>query len=210
MPYQSRPRWPWLWQGKIGPAFWTIASIFSMVLNLILVVALVLLARQLFTLKTLVNDRVLGGLYWNFQKMDEAHIRTTIPISTSVPAKFDLPLNTITTVVLTEDTVIPDATIYNLDAGALRISQARTTILLPAGSRLPVQLNLTVPVDQQIPVNLTVDVDIPLNQTDLHQPFVGLQDVVSPFYRALLITPNTWQQAVCGPQPSPMCARIFP
>jgi hypothetical protein len=29
---------------------------------------------------------------------------------------------------------------------------------------------------------LNVDVDIPLNQTDLHEPFVGLQGVVKPYY----------------------------
>lgn len=210
MPYDEyRPRRPWLWQRKIGPAFWTIASLISMTVNIILVVALILLARQVFSLKQLVSDGLLGGLYWNFEKMDDAHIRTSIPVSAQVPAKFDLPLSTTTTVILTEDTVIPNATIYNLDAGALKISQAKTTILLPAGAALPVQLNLTVPVDQQIPVNLTVDVDIPLEETELHEPFVGLQQVVEPYYRAMLNTPNTWEQALCGPRPSSLCQQMF-
>ncbi len=86
---------------------------------------------------------------------------------------------------LTEDTTVKGMTIYNLNAGALFISQAQADIILPAGTDLPVALNIVVPVDQKISVKLLVDVDIPLNQTDLHPPFVGLQDVVKPYYTLL-------------------------
>ena len=40
---------------------------------------------------------------------------------------------------------------------------------------------MQIPVDAMIPVTLTVPVSIPLNETDLHQPFVGLQQVVQPY-----------------------------
>lgn len=194
---------------KIGPAFWTITGLISLSVNLLLIVALVVLSRELFSLKHLVQNQLLGGLYENFVKMDQAHIRTTIPINTQVPAKFDLPLNTTTTVTLTEDTVIQQAVIYDLDAGNLRISQASMNIILPAGSQLPVQLDLVVPVDQQIPVNLVVNVDIPLEQTELHQPFVGLQTVVKPYYTLLDQMPNSWQETLCGPEPSGLCPQII-
>lgn len=190
---------------KIGPAFWTIASLVSMLVNVILIVVLVVLGNQLFALKHLVEHDLLGGLYTNFVDMDKAHIKTTIPVSTQVPAKFDLALNANTNVVLTQDTVINNATIYELSAGPLLISRAHTNIMLPAGTNLPVALNLTVPVDQQIPVNLNVDVDIPLEQTDLHKPFVGLQEVVKPYYTFLNSLPNTWPDAICGPNPSDLC-----
>jgi hypothetical protein len=195
---------------KIAPAFWTVASIISLLVNITLIVIIILLSRQLFSLKQLVQEQLIGGLYSNFIKMDQSHIRTTIPIDTEVPAKFDLPLNTTTMVTLTEDTVIPKATIYDLDAGALRISKAKTNIILPAGSKLPVQLNLTVPVDQKIPVKLMVDVDIPLNQTELHIPFTGLRGVIEPYYSMLTQMPKTWQEAICGPQPSGFCPQIIP
>jgi hypothetical protein len=45
-----------------------------------------------------------------------------------------------------------------------------------------VHLEMTVPVDASIPITLNVPVDIPLEQTELHRPFVGLQQVVSPYY----------------------------
>jgi hypothetical protein len=199
----------WIRGEKIGPAFWTVAGILSVIVNIILIVMLVALGKQLFSLKQLVEDQVIGGLYNNFVLMDAAHIRTTIPVSTEVPAKFDLALNTNTTVVLTEDTHLMNATIYELNAGGmLYIPRAKTNIILPAGTSLPVALNLTVPVDQKIPVNLNVEVDIPLNQTELHQPFVGLREVVSPYYGLLGSLPNSWQETLCGPEPSELCARI--
>ncbi len=186
------------WQGKIGPAFWTVASLISLAVNIILLVALILLGQQLFTLKAVVQDQVLGGLYTNFQQMDTAHIRTTIPIDIQVPAKFDLPLDTNTTVRLTEDTIVKGMTISNLNAGALYISQAKADITLPAGTELPIALKLTVPVDQKIPVKFNVAVDIPLNKTDLHAPFVGLQKVVKPYYTLMTDMPNSWHRALCS------------
>jgi hypothetical protein len=221
---------------RFGPAFWTIASLVSMVVNFILIILLLVLGRQLFMLKGIVQEQVLGGLYTNFQLMDQAHIRTTIPVSTEVaakfdlpltglqvPAKFDLPLNTQTTVTLTQDTYIPGATLYNLNAGGLSITRATLDINLPAGTKLPVELNLTVPVDQmipldsvvvpvdqKIPVNLMVEVDIPLSETDLHPPFVGLQEVVKPYYTLLSALPDSWKTAICGPDPQGLCAQIVP
>lgn len=202
------PKRQWFQLGKVGPAFWTVSSIVSMVVNIILIVVLLSLGRQLFALKHLVEDQLLGGLYENFVAMDNAHIRTSIPVAAQVPAKFDLPLSTNTTVTLTEDTYLNNATIYEFNAGALYISRAATNIILPAGTQLPVALNLTVPVDQQIPVNLIVDVDIPLNQTDLHKPFVGLQEVVKPYYTLLDSLPDTWPEALCGPEPSGLCKQF--
>lgn len=194
---------------KIGPAFWTVTGLISLSVNIILLISLIILGRELLTVKSLVQRQLLGGLYDNFVKMDQAHIRTSIPVATQVPAKFDLPLNTTTTVTLTEDTVIHQAVIYDLDAGNLRISQATMNIILPAGSQLPVQLDLVVPVDQQIPVNLVVDVDIPLEQTELHGPFTGLQTVVKPYYMLLDEAPNSWQEILCGPEPSEFCLKTI-
>lgn len=194
---------------KVGPAFWTITSIISLIVNVILILVLFSLASQLFSLKKLVHNQLLGGLYENFVKMDEAHIRTTIPVQTNVPAKFDLPLNTTTMVTLTENTVIPQATIYDFRSGTLSITNANANIILPAGTQLPIQLNLTVPVDQQIPVSLMVNVDIPLSQTELHEPFVGLQEVIKPYYNLLDEVPDSWQEALCGPDPSGLCPQII-
>jgi len=200
-----RPRRGW----KFAPAFWTTASVISLAVNLVLLAALLSIGRQLFAIKKVVEQQVLGGLYQNFVWMDQAHIKTTIPVSTQVKAQFDLPLNTHTVVVLTEDTTLANARVARLTTGGLSIENAPATIILPAGTRLPVALDLTVPVNQMIPVNLNVEVDIPLNQTELHQPFVGLQEVVRPYYRLMKELPDTWGEAFCGPHPSVLCAWAF-
>jgi hypothetical protein len=80
----------------------------------------------------------------------------------------------------------------------LNITNALTTIVLPQGTTLPIFLNLTVPVDQMVPVSLKVEVDIPLAETQLHEPFSGLQEVVKPFY--CMLNPTALKldgQSVC-------------
>ncbi len=186
-----------LWQGNFLPAFWSIGAALSMILNIVLLVAVILLGNQLFTIKRMVTNDVVGGLYYNFLLMDQATIDADIQVEDQIPVQFDLPLKQNTVVVLTKDTLIENATV-NLRTGGLNIQQAPTDIILPKGTRLPVQLNLTVPVDTQIPVSLTVPVDIPLKETELHEPFIGLQEVVSPFYWMLADQPDSWPQARCA------------
>ncbi len=81
--------------------------------------------------------------------------------------------------------------------GGLSITQAPTDILLPAGTQLPIELNLEVPVDTTVPVDLEVFVEIPLRDTQLHNPFVGLQNVISPYNELLANTPDDWQEVWC-------------
>ena len=126
---------------QVAPAFWTVASVLSLVVNLVLIILVIALASQVFTLKRLITEQLLGGLYNNFVLMDEAHIQTTIAIDEEVPAKFNLKLNTDTTVVLTEDTPIQGARV-SLSTGGMSIYSAPTDIILPAGTNLPIHLKL--------------------------------------------------------------------
>jgi hypothetical protein len=59
---------------------------------------------------------------------------------------------------------------------------APAMVTLPANQPLVVDLNFSLPVQTSVPVHLDVPVNIPLNQTELHGPFVGLQEVVRPWY----------------------------
>jgi hypothetical protein len=189
-PFLSRLA-PIFWQGKLGPAFWTVASVVSLAVNIFLIVLLILAARQLFSLKTVLSGQLVDGLYQNFASMDRAHIITTISVKDTIPVVFDLPVKTETKVVLTRDTRIRDASV-NLSTGGLSITNAPANIVLPAGTELPISLSIMVPVSTTVPVNLTVPVDIPLDQTELHQPFVGLQNVVNPYRKLLAGLPDSW------------------
>lgn len=188
---------------NLWEAFKTVAILFSFVVNLILVVALIGALMFIFDLKKGVAEPLLGGLYNGFVQMDEAHISTTIPVNTTIPvsdkvtADFNLPLQQTTNVILAQDTVITGASV-SINGGILQLSNAPTTILLPQGTVLPVILDLTVPVKQDIPVNLNIPVsipvavDIPLTQTELHQPFTDLRDLFSPYYLLVKGLPSSW------------------
>ncbi len=206
-PVQPKRRAPF--RLNIMPAFWTVTGLISLVINVILIAILLSLANYVFTLKAVVENQLIGGLASNFSLMDQASIKTNITVSTQVPAKFSLPLETDTTVILTRDTVIKSAHV-TVSTGGLQITNALTNITLPAGTELPIHLNLEVPVDQQIPVNINVPVDIPLNQTDLHRPFVGLQNVVQPYSVLLDQIPNSWENIMCGSNPSDLCKAVVP
>lgn len=190
------------------PRFWTATAIFSLVVNVILVIVVVVLLTQVFAIKSAIQTGLIDPLYENFVRMDEARIQTTVTVETSVPAKFDLPLSTDTTVILSQDTAISNANV-DINTGSLTLN-APADIILPAGTNLPIHLTLSVPVDQQIPVSLTVPVDIPLNQTELHTPFVGLRDTVAPYRDLLNQIPSSWEEVFCGINPSHFCATLIP
>ena len=80
------------WQGKLLPAFWTVMSISSFVVNIILIVLLVALSQQVSTLKDLVSTQLLTGLSDNFAAMDKAVIETSIIVDDTIPVQFDLPV----------------------------------------------------------------------------------------------------------------------
>jgi hypothetical protein len=192
-------------QGRVAPAFWNVASLVSLTVNAALIAIIILLARDLFAIKQLVSNQLIGGLYQNFVAMDNSHIITniqvhdTIQVNDKIPVVFDLPLKQETQVKLTKDTPIKNATIY-LNGQAVPLD-----IVLRKGTPLNINLDLSVPVSQtvpvvlNVPVNLNVPVDIALNQTDLHQPFVGLQEMVAPYHNLLSSLPDGWRETpFCG------------
>lgn len=199
---------------KFLPAFWTIASVISMAVNLVLIIAILLLFQlrgRLPELQVFATDTasgLLGGLYHNFVKMDQANIRTNIHIEEQIPVKFTLNVSGETRVTLTQPVTIRGASV-SVSTGGLNIRDANATIILPAGVELPIFIdNLVVPVDQQVPAVLDVPVDIPLDQTELHEPFVGLQKVVEPWY--CLIEPDATVNGlqVCARNPNPSAAPV--
>lgn len=189
-----------VYQRRFGPAFWTVASVLSLIVNVILIAIILILGRQLFNMRTIVSEGLLGGLYTNFVKMDQAHILTSVNVSSTIqvqdqiPVVFDLPLNQNTQVVLTTPTSINGATIF-LNGAAVPLN-----LILPSGTSLNIGMDMvvpvsaTIPVALDVPVNLTVPVDIPLDQTELHDPFVGLQSVVRPYNELISETPSSWEE----------------
>jgi hypothetical protein len=178
-PARNGPRFKFL------PAFWTIASLMSITVNIILIVILLTLFQMLEPILGTTTGQVsglLGGLYDNFVKMDQAHIRTSIHVEKEIPVQFSLNVSGPTNVRLSQPVTISGA-LVTVSTGGLNITNARATIVLPQDTLLPINIeNLVVPVDQKVLAELDVPVDIALDQTELHEPFVGLQRVVQPWY----------------------------
>jgi len=178
------------WRYRLRPnrelarrAYWDVTATFSLIVNVILVGLLLVMAQQIRNLRTTVNtlgNTVLGGLYSNFVKMDQASINTTITVNTQVPLNFNLPVSQNTQVVLTRDVSIPGAHVV-INTGILNIN-AQANVTLPAGTSLPIALNLDIPVQTTIPISLQVPVNIPMSQTELHEPFTSLQTALRPLY----------------------------
>jgi hypothetical protein len=168
---------------RFGPAFWNVTGVLSLVVNGILLAVLLILFQYLGFLHFASNDvgaGLVGGLFTNFEKMDAATIRTNIPIDAQIPLDIVVPVQTTTEITLAQQVVIPNAHVrittpnVNIDSDA--------TVTLPAGTPLMVNLNFNLPVRTSIPVRLDVPVNIPMNATELHEPFVGLQEVIRPLY----------------------------
>ena len=75
------------------PAFWTIASVMSFTVNIVLLIALLIALQLLGAIQVTTTDQLsglLGGLYTNFVKMDQANIRTNIHVEKEIPVQFTL------------------------------------------------------------------------------------------------------------------------
>jgi len=166
-----------------GPPFWTITGCLSLIVNVVLIVILLSAWPFLGVLQSTaggIGSGIIGGLYSNFEKMDRATIRTTIPVRANVPLNITVPVQTTTRITLAEAAEIPNARVV-INTGSVNIN-SNASVTLPAGTPLTVTLNFALPVQDTIPVEIDVPVEIPMNATELHEPFVGLQDVIRPLY----------------------------
>lgn len=184
----ERLKIPWKYRlrpdlGLARRAAWDISAVLSLLLNAVLLTVVLLLAAQVKSLKNTVNG-LLGGLYDNFVRMDNAVISTTININQMpIPLNFTLPVEQEEVYV----TLTRDVTIRNALVGVLSLP---TSVTLPRGTVLPVSLRMDVPVKTVVLVDLRVPVNIKLaeanppdpNAASLHQAFLGLQDTIGPFY----------------------------
>jgi len=183
------------WRLKLLPAFWTIASIMSITVNIGLLIALLIALQMLGAIQSTTNDQVsglLGGLYNNFVKMDQAAIISNIPVDANIPLNITVPVQTTTQITLAQEATIRNAHV-RINTGALNID-ADAVVTLPAGTPLVVSLDFPLAVQNTIPVHLDVPVNIPLSATQLHEPFLGLRQVVEPWY--CLVEPNAMMNDV--------------
>jgi hypothetical protein len=117
--------------------------------------------------------------------MEQATIERTIPVDANIPLNIMVPVTTTTSITLAEPVVLQSRVVIDQPNFYLNYP---ATVTLSQGSVLPVTLNFQLPVQNTIPVHLDVPVNIPLRETQLREPFVGLQNVIEPWY--CLVEPN--------------------
>jgi hypothetical protein len=173
-------------QSRYGclPTFWTIASVLSMVVNIILIAVVFILLLNLGALRAKFNEAtgLLPQLYGSFAAMDSATISRVIPVDANIPLNLTVPVTlTGQKIVLTQDT--PLVARVEIHTGGLDLVTNNAQITLYRNQTLVVDLaQFNLPVQNNVPVHLDVPVRIPLNETELHQPFVGLRNIVQPYY----------------------------
>ncbi len=188
------------------PAFWTIASVLSMIVNVILIALILILFDMVGVLQRTANDQIsglVGGLYQNFVKMEQATITSNIPVDANIPLNIMVPVQARNeTITLSQPADIQGVQIDIVTPGfTLHARNAR--VILPTGTPLNVNFDLELPVQNTIPVHLDVPVNIPLRETQLNEPFVGLQKVIEPWY--CLVEPDAlvMGEQICSPFVNP-------
>ncbi len=170
----------YFWQKKPWQAFKNTALIFSFLVNLVLIIVLLLILPQILPLVNGAVKPLVGGLHQSFVEMNQASITRTIIVDDVVPINLDIPISASTMVTLTQDVVLGNYPITLILPGGGGQISGNVTLVLPTGLELPVQLGLHVSVEDQIPINLGVDIDIPLNETQLGTPFTRLENLFGP------------------------------
>ena len=176
--------------GKPWQAFKTFAILFSFIVNIILLIVLLLVAPLILPIVDNIAKPIVGGLTNSFVDMSQAKIVRTINVEDDIDIAFTLPLETRTDVVLAEPVPLNVEAEFVLPGDGGRIKGV-VAIELPQNLVLPVELKLEVPVEEQIPVALAVDVEIPLNETELGQPFNTLRGLFEPLNNLLIKLPST-------------------
>ncbi len=179
----------------IGTGLKNFFILFSFIVNLVLVAFILVLLFTIFDIKKNIVTPLITGLHSSFVGLDEATIDWTIPVRDSIPVVLDIPLQTETTVVLTENVPLFVNANITLPGGGGNLS-ATVNLTLPQGLELPVSLDLNVPVDEQLDVALDVRAVIPIADTQLHDPIENLWLTFEPIARALYNLPDGFGETI--------------
>ena len=185
-PPDSRPlfvRLPMLWKAMILTSF-----IINLVLIAVVIGLVVFVLRYRSELAT-TTVGVQGFAHGNVaelrdvvQQLQQAHIKTTIPLDQPLPLKglgVVVPVSQEPTVTLV-DPVPLNLEGADIDLGSgNRLRAQNIALVLPAGTPLKIKLNMQIPLDDvTIPIKLSVPVDIAMADTELAPQFKRLGNVV--------------------------------
>jgi len=180
----------WL-REKLSPAYWNVTGSLSLLVNAVLIIIVLLMGREIFSLKRQLYTDLAGGMAYNYSLMDQASIQAQVPISLDVPLDMQIPISVATDVTLTRDTPVENAPVI-ITTGVININNP-ADIVLPAGTVLPIQLNITVPYQQTLKYVTTATVEIPIAETSLHTPLANMEQLLSSYGGTSSEAPLQWE-----------------
>lgn len=188
---EPRPQRSVAW--RLWNAFKNVATIFSFLVNFVLILILMLLVLNpdpIFVVKRDVAEPLLVDLDQAFAALGDTTIRTTVHITDTMPVVFDLPLNQQTDVILTQAVPlnVPSTFIFPGGGGAIN---GTVSLNLPQGQALPVALTMSVPVSTTVPVMMQVPVEIQLADAGMASAIEQLRAVFQPITRFVQSLPDT-------------------
>jgi hypothetical protein len=191
----------WIWSGKPWQAFKNFAIVFSFFLNIFFIILLIVAATMIIPALKEIAEPMVSGMNQSFTEINKAHIVRTIQVEDTIPINFDIPVSTTTEVTIIEPVPMAVPTNFVLP-GAGGTINGTVFFDLPTGTVLPVQLDVMVPVRESVPVELSVDVDIPIEETELDAPFSVLRSIFGPLGNVLLELPDdnreVYRRAIFG------------
>jgi hypothetical protein len=121
----------------------------------------------------------LGELMTSIEGLQNAHIRTSIPIDKQLPINLEVPVNQQTAVHTTAAVPLVVPARFTFPGGGGQINGS-VALSLPAGLELPINLNMSIPISSTVPVQFDVPVDIAMQDTELADDFNRLHTLVEP------------------------------
>jgi len=173
--------------GRIWNALKNISLIMSMVINLVLIVVVVVLISQIGAIKTTFST-VLGQLDSAFAGLGNSSIVDTIKIDQHVPIEFDLPIDQSITVQTQSPIPLSVPTTFSL--GAFGTINGTVSLEIPAGTSLPIHLQMTVPVSNQISVKFDQPISINLASKGLGPVVINLRAALTPLVNLVKQLPD--------------------
>ena len=173
---------------RFWEAFKTIAIILSFIVNIVLIIIVVALVSQLGAIKATLNG-IVGQLDSGFVSLGSAVVRDTIHIDQQVPVQFDLAVDQSGTATILQPVPLSMPATFSL--GPFGTIYGTVSLSLHPGTMLPVQINMTVPVSNAIPVVFDQPVAIPLGERGLGPVIAEFRGVTVPLLETIQTLPDS-------------------
>jgi hypothetical protein len=151
---------------------WRAIAALSLVLNVLLMVGLIVVGRSQ-SRSTETMNALVGDVRDGFSALMSADLMAEVGVSQQIPLELELPLQQDAVVTLTEQTSVEGALI-TIQTSNFQVYNAPAMVVLPPGTRLPIALDVNVPLRTTVPIELEVPVRFSIAGSDLGPAFEAL------------------------------------